>query len=146
MCDYSLENVASRPAAVADRLIVTTFKNTITRGFAGIGELDTAVCLRPGTELAFDSDIRYGHRITRWPVRAATRVARFRQIDTDNPYTHHDALEFADGTIVPVARLIAGQWATVLQLPKEPLPMPEGEAAVNAAELLEQPGAGQSQP
>lgn len=142
MCDYSLESVASRPAAVADRLIVTSFKNTITRGFAGIGDLDTAVCLRPGTELAFDADVRYGHRITRWPVTAATRVARFRQIDTHNPYTHHDALELADGTIVPVARLVPGQWATVLQLPKEPLPLPESEGAVAASELLEQPGTG----
>ena len=140
MCDYSLENVASRPAAVADRLIVTSFKNTITRGFAGIGDLDTAVCLRPGTELAFDTDVRYGHRITRWPVTAASRVARFRQVDMNVPYTHHDALEFADGTIVPLARLVPGQWATVLQLPKEPLPMPESEGAIAAGELLEQPG------
>jgi hypothetical protein len=142
MCDYSLENVASRPAAVADRLIVTSFKNAITRGFAAIGDLDTAVCVRPGTELAFDSDIRYGHRITRWPVRAETRVARFRQIDVHNPYTHHDALELGDGTIVPLARLVPGQWATVLQLPAEPLPMPESEGAVTASELLEQPGTG----
>jgi hypothetical protein len=142
MCDYSLENVASRPAAVADRLIVTSFKNTITRGFAGIGDLNTAVCVRPGTELAFDSDIRYGHRITRWPVSAASRVARFRQIDVHNPYTHHDALELGDGTIVPLARLVPGQWATVLQLPAESLPRTEGEGAVAASELLEQPGTG----
>jgi hypothetical protein len=142
MCDYSLENVASRPAAVADRLIVTNFKNTITRGFAGIGDLDTAVCVRPGTELAFDSVVRYGHRITRWPVSASSRVARFRQIDVNIPHTHHDALEFADGTIVPVARLIPGQWATVLQLPRDPLPVPEREGVVAAGELLEQPNTG----
>jgi len=142
MCDYSLESVASRPAAVADRLIVTSSKNTITRGFAALGDLDTAVCVRPGTELAFDADIRYGHRITRWPVHAATRVARFRQIDVHNPYTHHDALELGDGTIVPLARLLPGQWATVLQLPAEPTPLPEGQTAVTASELLEQPGTG----
>jgi hypothetical protein len=142
MCDYSLENVASRPAAVADRLIVTSFKNTITRGFAGAGDLNTAVCLRPGTELAFDADVRYGHRITRWPVTAASRVARFRQVDMHIPYTHHDALEFADGTIVPLARLVPGQRVTVLQLPKEPLPVKEGEGAVSATELLEQPTTG----
>ena len=142
MCDYSLENVASRPAVVADRLIVTSFKNTITRGFAGMGDLDTAVCLRPGTELAFDDDVRYGHRITRWPVNAASRVARFRQIDLNIPHTHHDALEFADGTIVPLARLVPGQWATVLQLPKDAEPAPEREGTVAASELLEQPGTG----
>ena len=41
----------------------------------------------------------------------------------------HDALEFADGTIVPLARLSPGQWATVLQLPSVPLRTIEGEVA-----------------
>jgi hypothetical protein len=36
--------------------------------------------------------------------------------------------------------LVPGQWATVLQLPAEPLPMAEGLTAVTASELLEQPG------
>jgi hypothetical protein len=45
------------------------------------------------------------------------RLARFRQIDTDKPYQHHDALEFSNGTIVLVTDLAAGQRATVLQLP-----------------------------
>ena len=43
--------------------------------------------------------------------------------------THHDALEFSDGTIVPLARLLQGQWATVLQLPSVPLNVPEHETA-----------------
>ena len=42
MCDYSLESVASRPAAVADRLVTTTFSNTITRGFAAQRDPNTA--------------------------------------------------------------------------------------------------------
>ena len=37
MCDYSLHHVASRAAKVQDRLITTTFPNSITRGFAAIG-------------------------------------------------------------------------------------------------------------
>jgi len=127
MCDYSLEHVASRPAVVADRLIVTSFPNTITRGFAGAGDLNTAVCLRPGTEIAFDSDVRYLHPITHWQKTAASRVARFRQIDVHLPHTHHDALEFPDGTVVPLARLVPGQWATVLQLPSVPLHAAGGE-------------------
>ena len=45
------------------------------------------------------------------------RLARFRQINMDNPVTHHDALEFPDGQVVLVARLCDGQRATVLQLP-----------------------------
>jgi hypothetical protein len=121
MCDYSLEHVASRPAVVADRLIVTSFPNTITRGFAGAGDLNTAVCLRPGTEIAFDDNVRYLHPITHWQKTASSRVARFRQIDLHLPHTHHDALEFADGTVVPLARLVPGQWAMVLQLPSVPL-------------------------
>jgi len=129
MCDYSLENVASRPAAVADRLISTNFHNTITRGFAGAGDLDTAVCLRPGTELAFDTAPRYQHPITHWEHTAPSNVARFRQIDLNIAFTHHDALEFSDGTIVPLACLLQGQWATVLQLPSVPLREPTHETA-----------------
>ena len=53
MCDYSLHYVASRPAKIEDKLIVTTFKNSITRGFAAVGEPTVAVCLLPGTEIAF---------------------------------------------------------------------------------------------
>src|SRR4030088_211732 len=45
------------------------------------------------------------------------RVARFRQIDTDNALAHHDALEFPDGQVVLLTRLVAGQRAVVLQLP-----------------------------
>ena len=44
-------------------------------------------------------------------------MARFRELDRLNPHAHHDALEFADGLIVPLTRLLPGQRATVLQLP-----------------------------
>jgi hypothetical protein len=117
MCDYSLEHVMSRPAAVTDRLIVTNFHHTITRGFASAGDLDTAVCLRPGTEIAFDREARFEHPITHWQKAAPGQVARFRQVELETPHAHHDALEFADGTIVKLAWLLPGQWATVLQLP-----------------------------
>ena len=36
MCDYSLEQVQSRDAVVADRLVTTSFPNTLTRGFADV--------------------------------------------------------------------------------------------------------------
>jgi hypothetical protein len=138
MCDYSLEHVASRPARVADRLIVTGFPHTITRGFVGTGDPDTAVCLRPGTEVAFDSTPHYEHPITHWEKTATGNVARFRQVEMHVRHTHHDALEFADGTIVPLARLIPGQSVTVLQLPSVPLHEPEVEAdsAQRMADLL----------
>jgi hypothetical protein len=35
----------------------------------------------------------------------------------DAPHVHHDALEFPDGQIVKLTRLVAGQTAMVLQLP-----------------------------
>ena len=114
MCDYSLAAVASRPARVADRLVTTGFSNTSTRGFAGTEDMNTAVCLRPGTEIAFDHPPRY-HRL--WRRNAASNVARFRHVEIEVPTTHHDALEFSDGTVVPVTKMVPGQHATVLQLP-----------------------------
>jgi hypothetical protein len=59
MCDYSLDLVASRPAKVGDELVTTKFKNSITRGFAAIGEPNVAVCLLPGTEVAFEKEVKY---------------------------------------------------------------------------------------
>jgi hypothetical protein len=38
------------------------------------------------------------------------RLARFRQVNMDNPVAHHDALEFPDGQVVLVTRLCDGQW------------------------------------
>ena len=58
MCDYSLHHIASRPAKTGDKLISTHFTTTITRGFADPREPNVAVCLLPGTELAFESNIR----------------------------------------------------------------------------------------
>jgi hypothetical protein len=54
MCDYSLHHVASRPAKIEDKLVVTKFNGSFTRGFAAVGEPHVAVCLLPGTEVAFD--------------------------------------------------------------------------------------------
>jgi hypothetical protein len=127
MCDYSLENVASRAAMVGERLVSASFSNTITKGFAGSDDRNVCVCVRPGTELAFDTAPRYAHPVTHWEKTAPGTVARFRQVDLHIPRTHHDALEFADGTIVPLARLYEGQWATVLQLPSVPLNASERE-------------------
>jgi hypothetical protein len=118
MCDYSLHHVASRPAKVGDKLITTRFESSITRGFAAVGAPDVAVCLLPGTELAFDRDAEYepsfGFFVKR---KTGQRVARFRRINEDRPSSHHDALEFPNGQTVAVTRLTEGQHATVLQLP-----------------------------
>jgi hypothetical protein len=118
MCDYSLHLIASRPAKVADRLVSTDFVKSITRGFTQIGEPDVAVCLLPGTEIAFDNDVQFDRAFSMFGrARIPHRVARFRQINMDDPHVHHDALEFPGGQIVLLTRLVPGQTATVLQLP-----------------------------
>jgi len=120
MCDYSLHNVAARPAKVGDKLISTRFPNSITRGFAAIGEPNVSVCLPPGTELAFETDVKYEAAIGFLPKKKlGESVARFRYVD-NGPYAHRDALEFPSGKIVLLTRLCEGQHATVLQLPAIP--------------------------
>lgn len=123
MCDYSLHNVASRPARVGDRLVSSGFRDSITRGFAAIDDGNVAVCLMPGTELAFEAEVE---SLAAWqgePVRNfGQKVARFRQVNIENPMAHHDALEFPDGAIVLVTNLREGQRATVLQLPSTARP------------------------
>jgi hypothetical protein len=118
MCDYSLHHVASRPAKIGDKLVTTDFSKSVTRGISAVGERNVAVCLLPGTELAFDNDVQYEGVFRLFGKRRINhKVARFRQLNKHNPYVHHDALEFPDGQIVMVARLAVGQTATVLQLP-----------------------------
>lgn len=118
MCDYSLHNVASRPAKVGDRLVTTQFVHSLTCGFTAIGEANVAVCLRPGTELAFDEEIRRERPFLLFGKgRTGQKVARFRQINMENPNVHHDALELPDGRVVMVTNLVPNQTAAVLQLP-----------------------------
>ena len=123
MCDYSLQHVASRPAKIEDKLVVTEFDNSITRGFAAVGEPHVAVCLLSGTEIAFEANVEckpsFGIGILP-NKKIEQRLARFRQIDIDNPVMHHDALEFPDGQVILLTRLCEDQRATVLQLPAAP--------------------------
>lgn len=119
MCDYSLHAVASRPAKVGETLITTTFRGASTRGFAAEAEPEVAVCLLPGTELAFENDIQYEQNWL-WKKTTSFRVARFRKIEQDVPHRHHDAVEFPNGSHVLVTLLTGGQRARVLQLPVNP--------------------------
>ena len=132
MCDYSLQYVASRPAKVGDKLVSTKFSNTSTGGFAAVGEPNVAVCLLPGTEVAFDKEVEceraLGFFSNRKPGKKfGEKVARFRQVEKEQPHVHHDALEFPDGQIVLLTRLCVGQHATVLQLPTAPRTAEEAE-------------------
>lgn len=133
MCDYSLHSVSSRPAKVGDKMFTAEFAGSSNRGFAAVGERgpklvihdfppNVAVCLLPGTELAFNEDVRYDYVFRLFgKSRVHHKVARFRQINMNDRRVRHDALEFPDGRIVNVARLTLGQTVTVLQLPVAPL-------------------------
>jgi hypothetical protein len=118
MCDYSLHNVPTRPAQVGDKILTTTFRNTTTRGFAAVENPSVAVCLVPGTELAFEREVEYDAVLPFLRKRkAGSMLARFRQVNTEQPNVHHDALEFPNGKIVLLTCLSQDQRATVLQLP-----------------------------
>lgn len=118
MCDYSLEHQVSRAAQVGDTLVTTSFASSTTRGFCEEGKPGIAVCLLPGTELAFDEPVAVHDMLT--VVRHDSLTARFRQVDMDQPATHHDAIELDDGAIVKLTNLKLGQRARVLQLPVTP--------------------------
>ena len=115
MCDFSLEHLASRPAKVGDQLVTTKFHGMYTTGFCALGEPSLAVCIKPGTELAFEREIERESLL--FKRRLGSRVARFRRVNEDRNRVHHDALELPSGKVVLLARLLEGQRATVLQLP-----------------------------
>jgi hypothetical protein len=129
MCDYSLHQVQSRAAKVGDKLTTRNF-GTGTRGFAAPENLATAVCILPGTELAFSEEIAFvppnGPRSE--VHKAGFKTAVFRQVNKDMPRMHHDALEFPNGQRVLLTDLCDGQAAVVLQLPAQPTTEAEAEA------------------
>jgi len=139
MCDFSLHYVKSRPAKVGDKLITRDF-GTGTRGFAASEDANLAVCLLPGTELSFASEVAcLPRRLLGWRQTVINhKTAIFRQINQDREMVHHDALEFPDGQIVLLTFLSEGQQATVLQLPaasvesKAPAPQREAMEALRA--------------
>ena len=117
MCDYSLQNVASRPAKVGDRLTTRNF-GTGTRGFAASEDVGVVVCVLPGTELAFGNPIESATGLLGWVRKPHDyRTAIFRQINKERAAAHHDALEFPDGQHALLTSLEEGQEAVVLQLP-----------------------------
>jgi hypothetical protein len=118
MCDYSLEYLASRPAKVGDKLITTRFGHAFTGGFCAVDQPHVAVCVQPGTELAFEREIESQAVFRLFPPRKlGTAVARFRRVNESQHCMHHDALELPDGQTVLLTFLRQGQRATVIQLP-----------------------------
>jgi len=131
MCDYSLQNVKTRPAKVGDRLFTRQFSSATT-GFCAPEDIKVAVCVLPGTELSFAYEVK---RSRLWPWSKSIihhKTAIFRQVNLDCPHAHHDALEFPDGEIVLLTYLMEGQQATVLQLPAAAVGSKAPERAVYA--------------
>jgi hypothetical protein len=134
MCDYSLQNVKTRPAKIGDKLFTHRFFSGTT-GFAASEDNRVAVCLLPGTELSFAYDVRRS-RLWPWTKNIVPhKTAIFRQINRDCPHIHHDALEFPDGDVLLLTYLMEGQEATVLQLPAvgSKLPQPLSDVPLPTA-------------
>ena len=129
MCDFSLQSVRSRPAKVGDKLVTRDF-GTGTRGFAASDDPSLAVCVLPGTELAFAGDVAcLPVGFLGWKTKTINhQMAIFRQVNQDKAAAHHDALEFPDGRTVLLTLLCEGQTATVLQLPARPMTAAEADA------------------
>ena len=134
MCDYSLHHVKSRAAKVGDKITTRNF-GTGTRGFAASEDAGTAVCVLPGTELAFSQEPAcMASGPLGWGAKTINhQTAIFRQVNKDALRVHHDALEFPDGQIVLLTDLCEGQEATVLQLPAQPMTAAEAEAQERVA-------------
>ena len=129
MCDFSLQAVRSRLAKVGDKLVTRDF-GTGTRGFAAADDPGLAVCVMPGTELAFAGEIAcLLTGFLGWKTRRINhQTAVFRQVNKERLAAHHDALEFPDGRIVLLTFLCEGQAAIVLQLPAQPVTAAEAQA------------------
>ena len=131
MCDFSLQSVRSRAAKVGDKLVTCDF-GTGTRGFAAVDDPELAVCVMPGTELAFAREVAcLPAGLLGWKTKTNTidhQTAIFRQVNKDKVAAHHDALEFPDGRTVLLTLLCEGQAATVLQLPAQPATAAEADA------------------
>ena len=134
MCDYSLQNVRSRPASVGDKLVTRDF-GTGTRGFSVSQDATLAVCILPGTELAFAGEVRCNSTgLLPWRDKVISyRTAIFRQVNKGRLAVHHDALEFPDGRTVLLTQLREDQEATVLQLPVQPKTAEEAASQQRAA-------------
>src|ERR1700680_5207906 len=133
MCDFSLQSTQSRPAKVGDKL-TTHYFGTGTRGSAAPEDPKTAVCLLPGTEIAFCKEVAVTTGIFRMGESTTGQtLAIFRQINKEQLRAHHDALEFPDGRVVLLTMLCDGQEATLLQLPAQPKTEAEIEAQKRVA-------------
>src|SRR4029079_11609410 len=76
--------------------------------FGPIADIPPIIRSPPGAELAFSSEVTVTEPrfVVGWKaetLRYATAI--FRQVNNNGQWTHHDALEFPDGRIVPLTQL-----------------------------------------
>jgi hypothetical protein len=113
-------------------VVTTEFANTLTRGFADMGEHGVAVCLLAGTEIAFDAEVtwdRFPGLFGAWWRRrkALGKVARFRKINQRRNQRASRRARISCRPDGAADRLSPGQRATVLQLPGPARPAKEME-------------------
>ncbi len=131
MCDFSLQAIKSRPAKVGDKLVTKNW-GTGTGGFCAVDDEDCAVCVLPGTEIAFEEPFTTNSGM--WAFgKKHSKVAIFRQINKHNTHMHHDALETPAGEQILLTNLMPGQSAIVLQLPAAPKTDKEAEEQTRLA-------------
>ena len=128
MC--ALASKATFATCEGRRQLVTGNFGTGTRGFAAADDPGLAVCVMPGTELAFAGEVAcLPTGLLGWRTQTINhQTAIFRQVNKDKSAAHHDALEFPDGRTVLLTLLCEGQSATVLQLPARPMTAAEEDA------------------
>jgi hypothetical protein len=73
MCDYSLQNVKTRPAKVGDKLVTHRF-NYSTSGFSAPEDIHVAVCVLPGTELSFTNEVKVGSKAPQRAAKSKTSI------------------------------------------------------------------------
>jgi hypothetical protein len=109
--------------------------------FAASEDENVAVCVLPGTELSFASEVKCVRRTFAWRNGVIShKTAIFRRVNQEYKWTNHDALEFPDGEIVLLTFLREGQEATVLQLPaseKQPASSAENKNAPISGQLVD---------
>src|SRR2546423_14916052 len=116
MCDFSLHNVKLRPAKVGDKLTTHNF-NAGTCGFAAPEDSTTAVCILPGTELAFSAEvICASFRLSGWRT-ISSRTAVFLQNYKDVPPGDNHALEISECAFCFLTVLAEGEQAMVVPPP-----------------------------
>src|SRR5262249_11023371 len=120
-----------------EKLVTHNF-GTGTRGFAASEDCSVAVCVLPGTELGFETSVKYETTLI---FRANTRhtVAIFLQICNVAPHIHRDALDVTYSSIVLLTRLCEGQKATVITIPTQPKASAEAEvqhAPLTSADIV----------